>query len=197
MEGNKIAGFNNSSVYKDLLVRFSLLLEAMNISPLLDYFEFDALFIINYNHVNDVDDKDFLYFAKLQSTILKYSFDALVKSLDANETAIFPLSIEQVVNYASELRGQLLKFLEKCKKIDSNFDCYMFVSSLLELHYRFSIRPMLIENGERALYVKQPKMEKNHFHKIISLVEAAISKSEDEVSVTSEILKVKLLKDNY
>jgi hypothetical protein len=98
----------------------------------------------------------------------------LLKKIQNDQKAIFPLTLEQIFALAVELREILMAFALKADKLENSYDARLLLTSIFELYSVFIIRPILVENSSKILHITQPKMEVANFRKLVNLLDASI-----------------------
>lgn len=188
IDAAEIAGLECDKTYENSLMKLNLFYEH-ELYSLVDYFEYDALLIINRKHILEYNNENFLYFARFYTTMLKYSFIFLVNKIQNEQKTIFPITLEQVIQYACEIRERLTVLVMETEKMQNCYDTMMLLTSFFDLHCAFTIRPIVIENSSKILQISQPKMEPTVFRKLVNLLETSIESNCEIGSALKEHFK--------
>lgn len=155
------------------LIKLTMMYEA-EIAFLHDYFEYDALFVLNRRHLENRNDKYFAQFVRFQAVLLKFSFNLLVKKKRENKEVQFPLTLKDILTLASDLRDKLVPIVKGKELFANLYEAKQILTSLFQIIYDFHIRPIMLESAQSVLFIRQPKIEQTTFKAIIESIQSHI-----------------------
>lgn len=165
------------------LIKMNIMLES-RIASFLDYFQYDAIVIINTKQLQDPDDPMFPYFARFHTTVLKMMWNVLVKEkISGHKQVAVPYDLKFVADASSDLAYKLLELMNRR---DMNLlEARDVFTSLTELLHYFYIRPIEYVSGKSWLLVDFPRVNAQQMSSMISFAECYVFKVDVEAALGS------------
>lgn len=148
-------------------IKMSILLRSF-IAQLLDYFQFEAVTIINIKHLQDPNSPNFPIFARLHTDILRTLW-RILREEDDSEPMVLPYDLNFVVNSVSELTGKLLSIIHR-RDLHLLHAKFVF-TALMELLYEFHIPPTIVDEGKRCILLNNQKITNEQMMEIVMFAE--------------------------
>lgn len=187
IEALEIAEIESNKCIESPIMKLTLMFEA-EIVFFQDYFEYDALFVINRRHLENDYDTLYSHFARFQTVLLKFSFDLIVKRKREAQNLRFPVTLEDVISMVSDLRHKLTTLVKKEVLFENVYEAKQILTSIFDTFAAFHIRPVMIDGSKSVLSVRQPNLDKATFKAIIESVELNICIYQEETSSTTNRL---------
>lgn len=149
------------------ILKMILLMESKMLD-LLDYFKCDAITIINSNHLTDVKDPMFPYYARFQISVLHSILLKIVasKTVENQERFVAPLKLKDIAVIVKDLAGKLMRFM---KRRDLGlFEAQLVFTCLMRALHLFQIRPTLQLNSSIVFFMTCPEVTSKNTKDIIN-----------------------------
>lgn len=164
-----IVGGDAKKTHENSLVKICLMLES-NMLSFLDYFRFEAVFVINTNHLQDTEDPMFPFFVRLQTVVLQLLWRFHVNALlDKLQIPVLPFTLKFVVDSVNDLAQKLQQLMSN--RSWNLLQARSIFCSLMTLLFNFFVRPTLVKENQVCLSVAQPKISSHQMREIVKFAE--------------------------
>lgn len=122
------------------LIQMNCMIECYTLN-FLDYFQFDAITIINTTHLQDQGDPLFSFYVRFHTTFCKMMWNILVQEkLTGKSRIVLPYNLKFIADAVNDLAGKLVGLMNRR---DMNLlEAQMIFTSLTDLLHYFYIRPV-------------------------------------------------------
>ena len=180
-ETNEIIESNGTESHANPAIKMSILMHNFS-CEFLDYFQFEALTVINLKHLQNPRGPSFPIFARLHTIVLRILWNNIRKESVDDEPLMLPYDLNFVVRSVNDLAGKLMTQLRRDFDL---IEAFFVFTTLMELLSYYYIPPTLVDDKQRLYFVNQPKVTSQQMNEISKFAEFYVFKVIGTVEETS------------